>query len=373
MAATEPPAHQGADGPSPSSPRRRPRWRRVIFSSWRARLSWAGGALLLGIAGYWLAAPAFSDVPSQPRAWGLWVSTNVDHDRSGIQSWLLNLNVDAAGGCQQPAVVDGELDAGNASGEPASFTQTADIAVSASFARVMSVSVASGGDGRASGFSQPALGGRPRWSPLHLVRFRDVYIAAGSVRFVGGTAAFRMRVAATTPAGYGACYLSSPSLFEYPGADTYLWNDAEGQADVYFSNDRRVTPRLDYAPLTDSIIHLEVDREEPDRGAVDAGGEVADGTVQLTCTGAIPSIPRRAAKQDAFLYERQLVAQSNCSSVQTFRASNAASLLNARIFAAGILLSAATGMLLEALVLGSTADIEAREPRRDSRADTASS
>jgi hypothetical protein len=117
---------------------------------------------------------------------GLWVSTNVDHDRPGIQSWLLSVNVDAAGGCQQPAVVDGELDAGNASGEPASFTQTAEIALSASFARVMSVSVASGGDRRASGFSQPALGARPRWRPLHLPRFRDVYIAAGPVRFVGG-------------------------------------------------------------------------------------------------------------------------------------------------------------------------------------------
>jgi hypothetical protein len=192
---------------------------------------------------------------------------------------------------------------------------------------------------------------------MRLVRFRGVELAEAPVRFdESGSASFRIRLLATRSAGFGSCYETSPDAFEYPGADTTAWDEANNEGEIYFHDPARSPrPMLDYAPLTDAIMRMSVHGESPNRGSLDAGGVVANNLVQLTCTGIVP-LPSAAYRRDAFYYERALVAQSNCSSVQTFQADNATTDLNLRVFAAGILLSAAIAMLLEALATGQTAE-----------------
>ncbi|MGN6557011.1 MAG: hypothetical protein ACTHLH_03250 [Solirubrobacterales bacterium] len=257
------------------------------------------------------------------------------------------MSISTPKGCTEPAVARGELQADSASKLkrlPAFF------ALGVAGAEVMSAEI-----------GRPLESGSPRkdrfkWRPMDLRPFRHIYVANVSIpkRWVarnGATIYFRLRVSAASQAGYGACYLTSPSLVEYPGADP-RWNAAQSLLDIFLQN-RGKWSQLEYAPLNDAILSMAVHGKLPDRSAIDAGALVRGDSLLLTCSGEIPDEPHRL-EEDAFHYERVLVGESSCASVQTFRASDAADSLNLRLFFAGVLLSAAVGMLLEAGVTGTT-------------------
>jgi hypothetical protein len=96
---------------------------------------------------------------------------------------------------------------------------------------------------------------------------------------------------------------------------------------------------------------MKVPHEEPDRAALDAGAQVRRGDVLVTCTGVVPT-PAREQVEDPYFYERSLLHESSCASVQSFRAPDVSETLNLRIFLAGILVAAGVGILLEALITG---------------------
>jgi hypothetical protein len=100
-----------------------------------------------------------------------------------------------------------------------------------------------------------------------------------------------------------------------------------------------------------AIVWMAVPHRVPDRSTLDAGARVRRNRVLVTCSGIVPT-PIGEQRHDPYFYERTLQEESSCASVQTFRASDAADTLNLRIFVAGILVSAAIGILLEAFVTG---------------------
>lgn len=103
--------------------------------------------------------------------------------------------------------------------------------------------------------------------------------------------------------------------------------------------------------VTDGIVNMSVSHEVPDRSALDSEAQVQDGAAVVTCNGYIPYAPKAYA-HDPFYEERTLLDARSCGSVQTFRASDASDSIGVRIFLAGIVISAAIGMILEALITG---------------------
>ena len=160
---------------------------------------------------------------------------------------------------------------------------------------------------------------------------------------------FRLHLRATREAGHRSCYVTTPGLFEYPG-DTEYWSVANSLGYLWFEKHGHAD--LDYAPLADALVRVSVDGMVPDRSALDANAAVQRRKAVLACTGNIPSPPDD--KHDPFATLRTLSTTPNCGSVQRFAASDAAADLNRRIFIAGLLASAALGMLLEAAMLGRT-------------------
>jgi hypothetical protein len=83
-------------------------------------------------------------------------------------------------------------------------------------------------------------------------------------------------------------------------------------------------------------------------------------SLEMSCSYELPNSPEQGARleEDPFYVQRYLAEKSSCASVQTFRASDSAGELNRRVFLAGLLLSAAAAMILEALATGRTEEAE---------------
>jgi hypothetical protein len=161
---------------------------------------------------------------------------------------------------------------------------------------------------------------------------------------------FRLHLETSKAAGYSSCYLTSPALVEYPGLDEH-WEHAANVGGIYFIRQGR--RHLDYGPVTDAFVNMKVPGQRPDRSELDGGGFVRGDSVQLTCAGEIPR-GRVKTEEDAFYIQRTVARQPSCASIQTFRASDATEDLNRRLFLAGVVLSAAVAILLEALAIGKT-------------------
>jgi hypothetical protein len=97
---------------------------------------------------------------------------------------------------------------------------------------------------------------------------------------------------------------------------------------------------------------MSVQNEQPDRTVINSGAHVQHRDTVLTCTDISPEASR-IYRNDPFFGTRNLYAgEAACASTQTFRSSDASESLNRRVFFAGILISAAVGILLEALITG---------------------
>ncbi len=325
----------------------------MTFASRSARLLWGIFAVLIGLVGYTLASPAFRATPPPPNPWALYVTTNgvSKHWRKDPANWLLNLSVSAKNGCGHPVTVFGTL---NTDFLDKLVHQPSAVLLSIANAQVLNAQIA----------AFPLHPTRPgwesaRWRPMTISRFRGVYIVEGltrtpSVFFNNDSIYFRLTINASRSAGYSACYLTSPGLVEYPGA-SQTWDKAAQLAEIYQER-RHFTRTFEYAPLNDAIVRMAVPGELPDRTALDAHAVVRSDSLQLTCSAEVPDDPH-LLESDYFSYERILATESNCASVQTYREPGAADDLNRRLFLAGVLLSAAVAMLIEAVATGRTEQV----------------
>jgi hypothetical protein len=307
---------------------------------------------LLLAAGYELAAPSFESTPAAPQPWGLWLGTNGEWDGTEMGDFL-ELQLSPKNGCGEPVTAFGEADwsGGTTSAAERHFkilrTPT-QLLLGVANAHVYSGEI-----------RVPAA---ERWHPMRVIRFRNIYVLDGHVRHWDTderSVQFRFQLAVSRPAGYESCDLTSPALFEFQGAEP-AWGQAS-QAPIYFQElHPEKETRLHEWPLDDAIIWMGVPHRSPDRTVLDAGAQVRRNRILVTCTGVSPN-PSGDQVRDPFYYRRTLTEESSCASVQTFRAAAASDSLNRRIFIAGILFSAAVGILLEAFITG-TID---RDDRRE--------
>lgn len=327
---------------------RRSKFREVVFSGGRYRIAWALTGLALGLVGFLVVQPTLGGRPVPPHTWGLYLTTDsLDrHWRTESADWLLTLKLSAPSDCGGPAMVYGELhpDALAKLNHPPHF---------------FSFGVAGAKVERAElgKLMNPANTSKSfrRWKSMRLIPFRHGFIAEGPIPHTFSVQNeyviyFRFFADVSQGAGYESCYLTSPSLFEFAGADQ-RWQNASSLTNIYLERSR---PHLgtEYAPVSDAVVYMSAEGKIPDRAAIDVGAEVRANRLLLTCTGELPQQPKEG---DAFFYERTLLTESSCASAQTFRASDADTSSNLRLFFAGILLSAAMAMLLEALVTGRSA------------------
>jgi hypothetical protein len=153
----------------------------------------------------------------------------------------------------------------------------------------------------------------------------------------------RLRMGAIgTSAGYGACYATTPQLFE-PSTVNTAWEAAHRTSERYLGTHNLTS--FDPGTLVAAVVDVSVAHEVPDRGALDANGVIAEQAVRVACSSS------PAEKQETNPAATTLLSatRSNCGSTQTFRSSNAAAILNGRVFGAGLALSAAVAILLEAV------------------------
>jgi hypothetical protein len=160
----------------------------------------------------------------------------------------------------------------------------------------------------------------------------------------------RMTANVARPAGHLACYVSTPQLQDY-ASNTQALEAAQYVADGWLGKQGRGSklPGVGCCVANDSIVDARVREMIPDRGALDAGGIVIGRSVRVAC-GVQHIEPDPSQKNDPWYYAATLAMTSNCGAVQTFRAINAATDLNIRLFAAGVLVSAAAAILIEALM-----------------------
>lgn len=96
-----------------------------------------------------------------------------------------------------------------------------------------------------------------RWKPMRLTSFRHGYIAEGPIPHAFSVqdeyvVYFRFFADFSQGAGYESCYLTSPGLFEFAGADQ-RWQNASSLTNIYLERSR---PYLgtEYAPVTDAVV-----------------------------------------------------------------------------------------------------------------------
>lgn len=310
----------------------RGRFRTVVFASRRAQLAWGflGAVALLG--GYLLAEPSFESAPSPPPPWGLWVGTNQSYERSQARLLLLALN--AKDGCGEPVTATGTL-AWHPENEKDLYYRpkrpATRLVLGIANANVIQGEVLSPGS--------------HGWHPMHRKKHLGTNVLWGRLspwREADAEVKFRVQLDVSSPAGYEACHLLSPVLFEFQGADPVYVRAASAFEAIRGTNG---------FGIDDAVMWLKIPGLEPDLSALDAGARVRRGRVVVTCTGVTPT-PGHRFSHDPYFYQRRLVEESSCGSVQTFRAADAASSLNRHLFLAGILVSAAVALLIEGFLTG---------------------
>jgi hypothetical protein len=318
--------------------RRRHKLRSVTFSSRRARALWATIGLVALTGGYALAAPTFRSTPSPPEPWGLWVGANSQPSapRDG-PGWLLELAIDAHNGCGGPVTATGSVSWAEWGNHRPKQDPTR-LALGAAGVQILRVEVR---DPKSK-----------TWRIVSFAHQEDTYIAEDTLTHglpEGEEAQFRLTFLGSRSAGYEACYLTSPALFDLPAHEEREL-DTRFTAERYLDEHHRRNGILG-DPLTDAIVRMSVLNQQPDRAALDAGAHVQHGEAVLTCTSISPETPP-IYRSDPFYADRMLFGGSSCAGIQTFRSSDSSDSLNRRVFFAGIFISAAVGILLEVFLTG---------------------
>lgn len=328
-----------------STPRKRRRLRTVTFGARWVRVMWAAIGLLGLAGGYLLIAPTFSSTPEPPQPWGLSVAANPVQSRTRLATgWFMNLTMSSKKGCGHPTIATGEVSWTTGKHYGPLLRAPTELALGIAGIPVLHAEI---------------RGPNESWHPALLGKREDTYVAAGRINdwTEGAAAEFQLVLLATRSAGYESCYMTSPALFEFQG-DEQIWTDADSNRTIYLQEHHR-DGNLGSGLLTDATVTMSVPGEQPDRTLLDSGAHVKRGDIVLSCSAYLPE-PPSAQTEDSFFYTRELPLEPSCASVQTFRSSDAADNLNRRVFFAGILISAAVGLLLEALVTGT---VDRDEPR----------
>jgi len=311
-----------------------PRLRTVTFGSWSARVVWAALGVALGVGGYLAAAPAFAGSGAPPPSWAVWMSAGPRSAGGAV----INVVEEAPHSCGRSNVLT-TLTWGGAKPR---YKQKIRYVLAA-----------------ISGHVQPSdirarFDVQGRWTAPYHTTFR-AYGQQGEIVFVrippaAQTLELSMKARIATHAGHLACYVATPELEQYAANETALDNMQE-LGDHWMDETKHQLPGLGCCIAADGVADSAVAGMTPDRGALDAGGLVVGNRVRVICGIQTPD-PTGSERDDPYYYWTALAATSNCGAVQTFRAPNAGSDLNVRLFIAGALISAAAAILIEALAVG---------------------
>jgi hypothetical protein len=320
--------------------RRASQKRRLPLRGWMAAA--LALAVLLGGLGAVLAAPSLRSPPAPAHPWALWIGTDArDKPAHALPAcWLLRLWIGADEGCEEAAMVRGELQ----------VSQAYKLARSPRLL-VLSIAGTRVHGAEVKGILNLRPGPVPLWRPARTSPYGDGFVIRAPLRsrierslWVGRVLLFRFRVDASRAGGYGSCSISSPALFGMAGQQP-LWYQASAVGEALLRERAPVVQPV----MDDAIVQMSVPGRIPDRSELDAGAKVRGRSLLLACDDGFAHFPPRAAREDDFFNMRTLVEQSSCGSVQTFKAHGASEDRERRLFFAGALVSAAVAILLAAV------------------------
>jgi hypothetical protein len=316
-------------------------FRTVRFGSPRARLAWGLAGVTAATVAVAVASPAFVDPQAPPASWAIWASAGPRAD-PGVLMQVTQITPSDCGRSRVTLSID--WSAANLRGKMPKIKNVL-FAIN-SFVAPRQIRV-----------RYPAAGGpiqgTERWEVPYHRAFR-YYSAAGEIILAkippGQVQELELSFSAKIArrAGHLSCYVASPELQEY-AAETTALDNMQNLGDGWLDHGHRL-PGVGCCVPNDAIVDSTVNGMEPDRGALDADGIVVGRRVRVIC--GVGAAPAAGEKNDPWYDATTLARTSNCGAVQTFRARNASSDLNIRLFIAGALISAAAAMVIEALAAG---------------------
>lgn len=294
----------------------------------RTALIKAAAGFVFAVGGAWLCWPAFfASSPEPPTPWGLWLG--VSYANSSFESPQLLAHISLIGGpsCGDPTLVT---------------VSATDLYVpdQARPPRPITVLVVTSSGSGAGGYA--SIGGRG----VALTRSNVIGAAAsvGRLQWNGFdpiTMRFQMP-GLMRSAGYRSCYLRAPELFS-PAASTAAWTVAAKNANRW-QEAQGLAPTV-VAPVGAAILSLAVRGKTPDLAAGSTQATIIGRSIRLSCT----SQPPRPNPDDPSYLPRIAATKSNCGGVARFETEGSTNVLNVRVFFAGIALSTAIALILEAL------------------------
>jgi hypothetical protein len=314
-------------------------------------LRWALVGIVALACSYLLVKPTFTPTPSPPQPWGLWISTDTEatgERPTAEPDWLLTLKIEAPTNCNEPATVIGSLE-----WKPKEVTDVIDIKepkrllIAIAGVRVLHAEV----DRIAS--IDPASPRELAWRAQPLLRQEGEYLLQSPVTHwtvSQVTAKFRLKLMAARSAGFDSCYVASPavaSIGEGVGGSEQAWTNV-GENVTSYVEAHHLSDNLERPLALDAVVQMSVPHEEPDRAALDAGAHVQRKRAILACTTHERAPPREI--EDQYYDYLTHLTERFCSSVQTFRASNASVKLIERGFLSAILVAGSVTLLLQALM-----------------------
>lgn len=262
--------------------------------------------------------------------------------------WLLSLKIEAPTGCAGPATVTGLLQwEAKELTDISKIKQPTRLLVAIAGVRVLHAEM----DSVASIYSPDPKA--PTWHTVPLFRHEGKYIVQSPIAHwtvSEVTAKFRLKLMAAHTAGFGSCFVTSPtmaSLGEGVGGREEAWTDV-GDNVPFYVEEHHLSENLGRPLVLDAVVEMSVPHQEPDRSAVDAGAHVQRRRAILACTTHERSPPPEI--EDQYYDYLTHLNERFCASVQTFRASNASAKLIERGFLSTILIAASVSLLLQALV-----------------------
>jgi hypothetical protein len=331
---------------SASSPSRR--------RSARVRAQWLSWILVVCVASagiYWLLRPILMTTPSPPSPWGLWLSTDAESTRGQPDhepDWLLVLRIEAPRGCSGPATVVGALQWRlKEVGVNYNVTPPTRLMLAVAGVRVLAVEMSS---------PEPvgAYARHLKWQSVHVNHVEGAYVAYNTVSnwaTPDQAAEFRLKLKAASSAGYGECYVTSPTLIDaqHEGVvegEQEAWHNLSEYIPLYVQG-HNLDENLETTLALDAVVRMSVPHLEPDRAALDAGAHVQQGSVILTCTTREP--PSSEATDDRYYDYLRHLGERFCASIQTFRARNTSAKLAVRNTIASVLVGLVGSILVLAL------------------------